>query len=102
MGESKRGTSTHPAHEEMKMTEFDALLLQSDILFFGGLLILALIAFLAVAIAEARYYRKAFLAECEVSITLRRYLTPPPSNIIPFGKKRVGTNTERTRLGDIR
>lgn len=102
MGESKRGTSTHPAHEEMKMNEFDALLLQSDILFFGGLLILALIAFLAVAIAEARYYRKAFLAECEVSITLRRYLTPPPSNIIPFGKKRVGTNTERTRLGDIR
>lgn len=90
MGESKRGTSTHPAHEEMKMNEFDALLLQSDILFFGGLLILALIAFLAVAIADARYYRKAFLAERKVSIALRRYLTPPPSNIISFNKKSAG------------
>lgn len=84
------------------MTELDALLLQSNILYWGGLVVVALIAFLAVAIAEARHYKKAFLAECEVSVALRRYLTPPPSNIIPFGKKRVGTNTERTRLGDIR
>lgn len=84
------------------MTELDALLLQSDILFFGGLIILTLIAFLAVSIAEARYYRKAFLAECEVTIALRLYLRGPSNNVIPFDKKRVVTNTERTRLGDIR
>ena len=75
------------------MSEIDALLLQSDIIWFGGLVIATLIAFLAIAIADARHYRKAFLAECDVTISLRRYLCGPSDNIIPFSKKRVGTNT---------
>lgn len=72
------------------MTEIDALLLQSDILFYGGLVVVVLIAFLAIAAADARHYRNAFLAERKVSIALRRYLTPPPSNIISFNKKSAG------------